>query len=197
MTRIDLLPLLAKSLERYITLRRVVTGDTYDYAKRGMFRLPVIESQRHLPKCTLGESWLYVASPEGAPLDALRDEDRLYLGSQTQDRMFRGDRRGGDNFHHAEMRKGNGADNLVTYLQAGGSVVIHRVASSRIAEVVGARPETAFLRKLADQPRTKRSHPAYWFEQYILSVQAGQWRWNTASASATVWSLLEDAPVAA
>ena len=126
---------------------------------------------------------MYVAVPSGASLETLTNDERLYVGSQTQDRMFRGDGLGGANYHHAEMRKGNGPDNPVTFLRSGRKIYIHRIAGDRISAVIADAVELAFLESLTQQPRTPRSHTAYWFEQYILFSEAGRWRWNTAAAS--------------
>ena len=102
--------------EHYLTLQRVDTFRKYNYAKRNYFDLPVIEVSRHGQKCKNGESWLYFAVPSNARLNSLAPEDRLYVGAQKQDRMFRGDGLNGNNYHHAEMRKGNGDDNPVAFL---------------------------------------------------------------------------------
>lgn len=55
----------------------------------------------HGKKCS-GGSWLYIAIDDNADLSTLNNEQKLYVGSQSQDRMFRGDGLKGKNFHHAE-----------------------------------------------------------------------------------------------
>ncbi|MDI4635859.1 hypothetical protein J7U46_22530 [Pelomonas sp. V22] len=185
----SLIPTAATVAEPYITLRRAHTSRTYDYAKRGMFDLPVFESELHAHKCKIGESWIYFAIPEGANPKALQPQDRLYVGAQTQDRMFRGDRMRGENFHHAQMRAGNGVDTPHALLLSGKSIVIFRSAAHRLAEVIEADPAHARLRTLAEQPRTTRKHLGWWYEQYVLHSEPGQWRWNTAPADTALGRL--------
>jgi hypothetical protein len=182
--KIDLIPFMASSFAKYITLEGLHPSRTYDYAKRGFSGLPVIDCTRHQPKCKQGESWLYVAISAGANFAELGKDEKLYVGSQTQDRMFRGDGLSGDNYHHAEMRRGNGADNPVNFLRAGRKIEIHRIAAEAIAAIVANTPELHFLSLLAQQPRTARSHLGYWFEQYMLWVEPPPlWRWNAAPAN--------------
>jgi hypothetical protein len=188
--QVNILPFLSPSFEHYITLERVHPTQTYNYAKRNMYGLRVIEATRHLPKGKQGDSWLYVAVPSGASLETLTNDERLYVGSQTQDRMFRGDDLGGDNYHHAEMREGNGSDNPINFLHSGRKIEIHRISARSIAATLAHTGELAFLEPLTRQPRTPKSHTAYWFEQYILFVEAGRWRWNTAAATSTIVSIL-------
>lgn len=183
MTLPSLTATVASVAERYLTLLRVHPHRTYDYAKRGFFGLPVIEVEMHGPKCRIGESWVYFAVSNQANPTALGAGDRLYVGAQTQDRMFRGDGMGGDNFHHAEMRAGRGDDNPVTMLKSGGKIAIFRARADRVADVIKNRPELQRLQVLAQQPRTPAKHLGWWFEQYILYSEPGQWRWNTALAS--------------
>lgn len=119
---------------------RVHPTQTYNYAKRNFFNLPVIDVQLHGRKCTIGESWLYFAIPAEAARSALRREDRLYVGAQTQDRMFRGDGLDGRNFHHAEMRAGNGEDSPEAFLKTGYQIAIYRVSAESIAKIVPRTP---------------------------------------------------------
>lgn len=181
-----LLPNLAGTFEPYITLHRVSLTRTYSYAARGVFDLPVNETTQHGPKCKSGESWMYVAIPEGASTESLEPDDCLYVGAQTQDRMFRGDGCSGLNYHHAEMRAGNGADNPVEYLRSGRRIQIHRAPADAIETRVEATPQLAPLRVLLHQPRTTKRHLAWWFEQYVLYREAGKWRWNTAPADKVI-----------
>ncbi|MDO8313145.1 MAG: hypothetical protein Q7T25_14520 [Sideroxyarcus sp.] len=186
----DILRYLAPSFEHYLTLERVHPTRTYNYAARGYTGLPVIEATQHRPKCKIGESWLYVAAPAKARLDALASGDRLYVGAQTQDRMFRGDGMGGSNYHHAEMRAGNGIDNPISFLNAAQKIHIHRISADAIGAIVSKTPAMASLAKLLLQPRTARKHVGYWFEQYILFHEHAQWRWNTATADAEIRRIL-------
>lgn len=185
----DLLSAAAPVAERYLTLLRVHPTRTYNYAARGYFDLPVIEVEQHAPKCKQGESWLYFAVPEAAAISALQQTDRLYVGAQTQDRMFRGDGLDGTNYHHAEMRAGNGSDTPVNFLKTDGRIAIYRARSDRIASQILARPELRHLHALTQQPRTKTKHLGWWMEQYVLFSQAGQWRWNTAKADKSLPTL--------
>ncbi len=180
---------LAPPAEHYLTLLRVDPDRTYNYAKRGYFDFPVIYTQRHGPKCRIGESWLYFAVPSGVNVGSLGPQDRLYIGAQTQDRMFRGDGLGGENYHHAEMRKGNGDDHPVSFLGTGRTISIFRARAADIADLVSQEPELEPLQVLAKQPRTPRKHLGWWFEQYILLSEWGAWRWNTAPADRAVRSL--------
>jgi len=179
----------ASAAERYLTLLRVHPSRTYDYAARRCFGLPVIEVERHGPKCRIGESWIYFAFPDAASPAAPTDADKLYVGAQTQDRMFRGDGMGGDNFHHAEMRAGRGDDTPAAMLKMGRKIAIFRARSERVADVIESRPELERLRILRRQPRTATKHLGWWYEQYILHSEAGQWRWNTATASRDITRL--------
>ena len=172
--------------DRYVTLHKVDATRTYDYATRDLFRLPVIKSELHGGKCAIGESWLYIAVPADSSLQALNANDRLYVGAQTQDRMFRGDGLRGTNFHHADMRSGNGDDNPVNFLNSGKAIVIYRFASPRIQEIVCSTPALRELKILSAQPRTSKKHLGWWYEQYILYSEAGRWRWNTRRADAAL-----------
>jgi hypothetical protein len=186
----DILQYLAPSFEHYLTLERVHPTRTYSYAARGYTGLPVIEVTQHRPKCKIGESWLYVAAPATARLSTLGSGEKLYVGAQTQDRMFRGDGMGGSNYHHAEMRAGKGDDNPVSFLNTVGKISIHRISAEAIGVIVSRTPAMAPLAKLLLQPRTSRKHVGYWFEQYILSHEHSQWRWNTATAEKGIRGML-------
>ena len=186
----DILQYLAPSFEHYLTLEGVHPTRTYNYAARGYTGLPVIEVTQHRPKCKIGESWLYVAAPATARLGTLGSGEKLYVGAQTQDRMFRGDGMGGSNYHHAEMRAGNGNDNPISFLKAAQKIHIHRISAHAIGTAVSKTPALASLAKLLLQPRTTRKHVGYWFEQYILFHEHSQWRWNTAVADNGIRGIL-------
>lgn len=175
--------------EHYLTLKRVHPSKTYNYAKKNHFDLPVIELEQYGPKCGKGESWTYFAVPAGAHLAALGPGERLYVGAQTQDRMFRGDDQGSKNYHHAEMRSGNDSDTPVTFLRAGREIAIYRVRSQVVADLVTRDPELAPLRQLLVQRRCAKRHLGWWFEQYVLRAEHGQWRWNTKAAARELWEL--------
>lgn len=177
---------LAPRFERYLTLERVHPQATYNYKARNFFDLPVIESTFHAPKCR-PDSWLYVAAPTGIFLADLSSSDKLYVGSQTADRMFRGDGKGGKNFHHAQMRAGNGNDTLVEYLRAGHRVDIHRIAAAALRQAVA---ETAPLRCLTPLLGQPTQHVGYWFEQLVLHQEGRAWRWNTAPVEGPALAVL-------
>jgi len=185
----NLIPYLAPVAERYITLLRVHPSNRYNYATRGFFGLPVIEVKQHGPKCQQGESWLYFAVPATASLTALDNKDRLYVGAQTQDRMFRGDGLDGNNYHHAEMRAGNGHDNPVAFLSSGQQIAIYRVPAPRIQKLVSETPALEVLHVLALQPRTPKKHLGWWYEQYVLYSEPKLWRWNIAAADKSLTKL--------
>jgi hypothetical protein len=180
--------------ELYVTLQCVNPSRKYDYAKRNYFDWPVIDIERHGPKCKIGESWLYFAVPYQAKLGSLGPQERLYIGAQTQDRMFRGDGLEGDNYHHAEMRKGNGADNPVAFLNSGNQVSIFRARADAVADLVSRVSNLEELQILTRQPRTPRKHLGWWFEQYVLLSEWGSWRWNTARADKAVAGLFLSLP---
>ena len=177
---------LAPYFDRYITLERVHPVATYNYKARGFFGLPVIEIAMHQPKCT-ADSWLYVAVPMGASLAKLRAEEKLYVGSQTLDRMFRGDGMGGSNFHHAQMRAGNGDDNPINFLRSDKKIDIYRISGATIAKAVAEVRALQPLQPLLAQP-TK--HIGYWFEQLVLYSDDRAWRWNTASVDGPAQAVL-------
>ena len=185
----NLIAHLAPSVESYVTLLRVHPSKRYNYTKRGYFDLPIIEVNRHGPKCKQGETWLYFAVPEKACLTELVPQHRLYVGAQTQDRMFRGDGLDGNNYHHGEMRAGNGSDNPVAFLASGQQIVIYRVPANRIKSLVLETPALDRLRVLAEQPRTPKKHLGWWYEQYVLYSEPKQWRWNTAAADKSLSKL--------
>lgn len=172
-----------------MTLLRVHPTRRYSYAARGLQDLEVIEVDQHAQKCKQGESWLYFAVPAPADPRALGPEDRLYIGAQTQDRMFRGDGLDGNNYHHGEMRAGNGPDTPMAFLRTGRQIAIYRVAAERIAQQVQRTPSLEPLQVLLSQPRTSIKHPGWWFEQYILFSERGLWRWNTAQAHKSLATL--------
>ncbi len=180
----------APAFEKYITIHGVNNGQTYNYAKRNIFNIPVVRCTRHRPKCAVGESWVYVAISHGAELRNLGPLERLYVGAQTQDRMFRGDGLNGDNFHHAEMRNGKNNSNLIQYLQTGKEVDIYRAPSKALARLVSAHSELNYLNPLLTLPISTKKHLGYWFEQAVLHYEYPQWCWNSAGAEKTLSKVL-------
>ena len=187
----NILPHLASSFEQYLTLERVHPTKTYNYSAKGYSNLPVFEVTMHGPKCKTGESWLYVATPTGSSLASLDATERLYVGAQTQDRMFRGDGMGGNNYHHAEMRAGNADDNLLSFLQMGRKVDIKRISADTINSIVMAATELESLIILLQQPKNSKKHIGWWFEQYILFTEPKLWRWNTHPADKAIATILK------
>lgn len=182
----DIIKTLSSHFERYLTVERVHPSATYNYKARDMFGLPIFETTMHKPKCT-GGSWTYVAVPASARLDTLAKDDRLYIGSQAADRMFRGDGMRGTNFHHAQMRAGNGTDTPEAFLRKGQPFAIYRLDASRLAETIANHPELGVLKRLLANP-TK--HRGYWLEQLVLHLEPGTWRWNTSAAVKSVSRLV-------
>lgn len=184
----SLIPGLGPVAEHYLSITGIHHDRRYDYAKCKLLGLPVVDCAMHEPKCRNGESWLYWAMPLGLDLAALGPNDRLYVGAQTTDRMFRGDGLDGDNFHHNEMRQGRGADDLESWLANGNQVAVYRADAHRILDLVTNTPALACLAVLGGQPRTARKHLGWWFEQYVLHSD-GLWRWNVAPAHRALASL--------
>lgn len=178
-----LIPFVADLAEHYLTLHRVHPSRTYNYVARNFRDLPVIEAERHAAKCKQGDSWMYVAVPTAAKIESLGADEKLYVGAQTQDRMFRGDDVPTENFHHKEMRAGNGTDNLVSFLRSGRAVAVYRFEASRLCERVNASLKLRGLLPLVDQPLTVMRHRGWWFEQYMLYREFEHWRWNTDPAA--------------
>lgn len=169
---------LGPHFERYLTLERIHPQATYNYKARNLFDQPVIDVTFHAQKCRK-DSWLYVAAPTGISLADLGSSDKLYVGSQTSDRMFRGDVPGPRNFHHGSMRAGNGEDTLVSYLRGGHRVDIHRIDEAGLRRAILG---TASLQRLAPLLAQSTKHVGYWFEQFVLYEEGHAWRWNTAPA---------------
>lgn len=128
-----------------------------------------------------GQSWLYVAVKHGANLAHLASGERLYVGSQTLDRMFRADvARGIHNFHHREMRSGCGDDNLESFLAAGGQADILIASADALREIFEHNPALVAIMPALTALTARGKHLAHWIEQHVLMVEAGQWRWNKA-----------------
>lgn len=182
----NLVSLLAPHFDRYLTLERVHPTKTYHYKARGFFDLPVIDITMHKTKCIPG-SWLYIAVPANANVTSLEPSEKLYIGSQTADRMFRGDGMAGQNFHHAEMRAGNGTDDPLTYLRSGRKVSIFCISAAAIAKAIATTASLSRFQPLLHQPK---KHVGYWFEQSVLDSERLDWRWNTAGADRTAQAVL-------
>jgi len=188
----NIFELAAPHFEKYITIHELVGAETYNYAKRSIFNQPIVLTTRHRPKCAIGESWMYVAIPKGTCLSSLASTDRLYVGAQTQDRMFRGDDLEGNNFHHTEMRKGKEACNLIQFLQTGKEVEIWRVPSQDLARLVTKGSDLSYLAPVLDMTISKRNHLGYWFEQAVLHYEYPNWRWNSTRSNKTLSSALSN-----
>lgn len=186
----DLLPFVAKHAEHYLTIHRVDATETYNYRVPEFVEVQVVDHSRHAKKCGKGETWMYIAVPRGANLTSLRKEQKLYVGSQTSDRMFRGDGPRVENFHHAQMRKGKGSSNLISFLQTGNEVDIYRFAGAAMRETVSSVNALNQLSALIQQPLPPRTHLSWWFEQYVLHKELDQWQWNRKGADAVVSNFL-------
>jgi hypothetical protein len=185
----NIVNLLAKHFTPYISVTGLVENQTYPYreSEKGFpnERFPIVSLVLHLEKCKgKGKSWLYIAVDEDADLSTLDDKQQLYVGSQTEDRMFRGAGLKGKNFHHNEMRKGNGEQNLINYLQSEKKVKIYVIAGSKLSSLVEQLEDFKGLPPLINRPsfNSKENHPGFWFEQLILRESSTQWAWNTNGA---------------
>jgi hypothetical protein len=184
----DTLALVAPHLSPYLTLTGLVPGGQYTYAKRTGPKLwPAIATVFHTPdrkKLPKG-SWLYVATdnPAGPAGGGFQP---LYVGSQTMDRMFRGDGMGGLNFHHAQMRNERGRYTLAEHLDAGKRAYVHVISGDELVRLAHTREDWAPWRPLTAQ-LTK--HVGYWFEQAILvetvKGSSSPWAFNCAPADST------------
>jgi len=143
----------------------------------------------HRPRCVKGESWTYIAIPLGVHLQRLDREDMLYVGAQTQDRMFRPSNA---NFDHGEMRAGHADDSLVPFLRGGREVAIHRAPAHALMTAVTTSTNLAIFRPLLGRPDDGgRRHPGWWFEQLLLYTYPGRWRWNSRDVEEPARSLLK------
>lgn len=187
----DTLSLVTPHLQPYLTINRLA-GYTYTYAARtGSKPWQGVECVWHRKKIS-GGSWLYVATdaPEGpaaGPATRL-----LYVGSQTLDRMFRGDFPSGHplkgkNFHHAQLRNEGGVDNLAEHLSRGNKVHIHAVPGEALTRLTAERGDWAWLAPLTQQPT---EHVGYWFEQAILMESKPSWAWNVRPVDPTAARVL-------
>lgn len=166
---------LAKYFQPYITITGLAEGKTYTYMARSPNRWPVVSLIMHRPKCRPG-SWLYIAIDGDTNPSSLQEGQRLYIGSQIQDRMFRGDGLKGNNFHHREMRSGNGEHNLISYLQSGKSVKLFVIPIELLVQIPNKEEGLRHYASLIAHPA---GHPGYWFEQVILREDKHRWAWNT------------------
>ena len=183
-----------KSLSKYFSLYLTIdgfTGETYTYKKRTDDVFPEVSCKMHKPKCQPG-SWLYIAIDGDANIQNLNQSDTLYVGSQTQDRMFRGDGLKGKNFHHAEIRKGNGMKNLEEHLSKRNSVKIFTLSKDTMEKFVIEDPDLMHL-QIIHQEKYKKTkiHPGYWLEQIILSEDIKEWAWNTKGVDSSAMAAIK------
>lgn len=188
----DYLNRLSSCFEHYLSLHRVHPTKTYSYVAKDFHDMPVIEHTRYAPKCRNKESWVYVAIPATATLGVLAAGEHLYVGAQTQDRMFRGDNMDGENYHHAQMRSGNGSDNPISFLRSGREIAIHRAGAPALLATLVRDPALAHLAPLAQHATTGTRHLGWWFEQLLLYTKPGQWRWNTKGVEEPARSIIAD-----
>jgi len=194
--------LFAPAFERYITIHGLDGNRTYDYVtdKRNFRGCAVVRFTRHARKCCADESWLYVALAANAIPATLTDQDKLYIGSQTQDRMFRAGVDGSENFHHAQMRcarKVNGVSRdgetrgLVAHLRAGGGEVeIFRASREALLRVIRTDPRLGWLKAFCGQ-----EHFGKVLESLVLYLEPPHevWQWNTKGPDKQLARELEEA----
>jgi len=182
---------LSRYFQKYITITGL-TGETYTYKARSDKNYPVVDYVLHKEKCKLG-SWLYIAVDGNSDLNNLDNAQKLYVGSQTQDRMFRGDGLKGKNFHHLEMRKGFGQNNLEEYLQKGRTVEIYIISKGVLERGAAEAPELEHIAPILadDSLRKYANHPAYWYEQIILSEEKRSWSWNEKGADSKAQEIIK------
>lgn len=186
--------LLAPAFESYITIHGVDAARTYNYAAKGFFGYSAVRHTRHRPKCAAGESWLYVALPSGATPATITDADKLYVGAQTSDRMFRGDDCEMENFHHNQMRCDGKQDGLVPYLRATGrGVEIFRASAASLLRVIRSEPSARWLERLSDH-----RHFGELVESLVLHLEppVQAWKWNKKGPNKKHLCALRDAHLA-
>lgn len=171
----DIISTIAPYFQHYIHISRVHPTATYNYLAREAIGLPVFETKLLLPKARDGESRTYIAVAGGANPTSLKPGERLYVGCETADRMFRGDGTSGTNFHHGNMRSGKGGDDPVKLLRAGGTIDIYCLDARSLAKRTGLTSALASIVRIMNTPG---KHPGYWLEQLILHQEFEQWRWN-------------------
>ena len=165
---------LSSKFKKYITIKGL-TGERYNYRSKNH---PVVDYEIHKEICING-SWLYIAVEGNSDVLDLDDSKKLYVGCKKERaRMFRG--LNGKNFHHKQMRKGKGQNNLEGYLQIGGTVDIYiiDILGMLDAEVT----ERQYMAAILAHPPKYSEHPAWWYEQIILSEEKRSWSWNKQGA---------------
>jgi len=189
---------LSMYFKKYITITGF-TGETYTYLARSKDKnnpekYPVLNYQLHREKCKPG-SWLYIAVEGDSDLNNLDNAQKLYVGSQKKDRMFRGDGLDGLNFHHREMRKGNGQNNLERYLHKGGTVDIYIISKNALVSAASRSPELKHIAQILADEKLKEDNsfefPGYWYEQTILYEEKSSWSWNTKGAASKAQKIIK------
>lgn len=180
----------AKYFDKYIELHEF-TGDTYTYKARSVKPFREIRSTFYQTK-SQAKNIVYIALDSNADINNLQDKDKLYIGSQTVDRMHRGDGKGGKNFHHKEMRTGNGSENLENYLKQGNSVTVYILDKAKIESITQNDPDLIHLHEYVrnnSNPK-KIGYYGYWIEQLILHEEGQNWSWNKKGAEVNVRTLM-------
>jgi len=176
---------LSRKFKKYITIKGF-TGEEYTYKKRSDKNYRVVDIELHKEKCKPG-SWLYIAVEGNSDVIDLDDSQKLYVGSQTKDRMFRGDNLDGKNFHHEQIREVNGQNILEEYLEIGGTVDIFIIGKDILEELAAQVTELQFVSAiLADASLKRTDQPGWWYEQIILSEEKESWSWNIKGAGSEV-----------
>lgn len=108
--------------------------------------------------------------------------------------MFRGDGLKGKNFHHQEMRNGNGLVNLEEYLEKGNKVEIYVISKNILEKATKEEPSLKKYEVLISDTSLKKysQHPAYWYEQIILSEENNCWAWNSKGADNKAFKIINN-----
>lgn len=126
------------------------------------------------------EGILYAAFPKSVKLQALQEDDLLYLGCSATGgaRYWRGRPNPTGRFaepkscfHHEQMRRGRDGSNLERYLTQSGPVIVHTLTDADVLAIAGEHGITL--------PDGK--YPAHQLERAILAQGFTRWKWNARS----------------
>jgi hypothetical protein len=124
----------------------------------------------------------------------ITDADKLYVGAQTSDRMFRGDNCEVENFHHDQMRCDGKERGLVPYLRTSGrEVEIFRASAASLLRVIRAEPSARWLDRLSGH-----HHFGELVESLVLYLErpVQTWKWNKKGPNKAHLCALADAHLA-
>lgn len=126
------------------------------------------------------EGILYAALPKTVNLQEVRADDLLYLGCSATGgtRYWRGRPSPTEKypvpmscFHHEQMRRGRGGNNLEGYLSHSGPVVVHTLTDADVLTIVQKHG--------IELPEGK--YPAHQLERAVLLEDFLRWKWNGRS----------------